>query len=837
MSESIYNFTLSLMDLTGYHERELTEKRGFSKESIKHYRFVSSGSYMVGIEPKLRSKFTEAELIASGIFVDDGKAGSINPMLLEDRIVIPYLDKTGECYYLRPHKMGLAGIPIEVYHRMNLWSDHVILTEGEFKAAAGCQLGLATIAVPGISSFSEAHFPALVKVLNDHKVKRVTVLFDNEVKDDPAFPKRYKDNPNDRYDTQFYAYYMAKKLSDEGFTTDVGWLPDGWRVDGKADIDGALALGKTTDDFRKILKEAKSHRHYLSGLDKEIQNVLLRKNAQKRYRHHIRKEFGHYVASRKRGKLEYDEVISNFVIKIVATHRTQEGVVREIMFVNEFNEFSSSFSMDPEDMVDSFKTFCYRHGNFSWQGKPEDLDAIWVSEFLMDDGRTIVEPDHIGWIDSEKSWLFGNIFIDESGVETRPNKDHVFWKQKKGIKPIPLGITTGKSSISEGIPYLHLSEINMTDVKNRLSECIGPNEAALCLGWVSAVPFMEEVFDDFGCFPFLFVTGRRGSGKSTVAEWLMNFYGLENAGKMASDTTAVGVQRYLAYYSSLPVYLDEYRNTKQITMKNGFFRNAYNRQSAGKGTREGFGVREAKIRGTLLLSGEETPEDNALLTRCVPVLISEKNRVKNHFNWFQANRTKFSYHIYDILRHRKERLEVFRRVLTEGKEYFVAQGSDDRLAVNYAIVAAGYAVAFGEKDLDFAKWLAIETTRVKAEYQDEQAVSVFLHDLLVLKTRGELDDRYWDVSDGKAYLYFRGLYNAWSKDYRNSRGEVTFKESAIRDYIKEEPGFISVDHQHQWHGERRHCVVFDLSKASDEIVNLVYSDDKSSKSSARKDWE
>jgi DNA primase len=824
MPESIYNFTLSLMELTGFHERELIEKRGFSKESIKHYRFVSSGPYMSEVEPKLRAKFTDAELITSGIFIDDGKSGSINPTLLEERIVIPYLDKAGECYLLRPHKMGLTSIPIEVYHRMNLWNDSIILTEGEFKAAAGCQLGFATIAVPGISSFSEKHFPELVKVLNDHKVRKVCVIFDNEVKDDPAFPLKYKDNPQDRYDTQFYAYYMAKRLSDEGFSTEVGWLPDGWRKDGKIDIDGAMAQGRTHDDLAKVVKDAKPHKQYLSELDKDIQQILLRKNAQKRYHHHIRKEFGHYVATRKRGKLDYDEVISNFIIKIVATHRTQEGVVREIMFINEFGESSGVFGMEAGDMVgsDSFSSFCYLHGNFCWRGTAEDLSTIWQSEFLMDDGRTIMEPDHIGWVESERMWMFGNVAITEDGKELRPDKNHVFWREKRGIKPVPLGITTGKMAISEGIPYLHMAAFDVATIRSRLGECIGANEAALCLGWISAVPFMEEVFDAYGCFPFLFVTGRRGSGKSTVAEWLMNFYGLENAGKMAADTTAVGVQRYLAYYASLPVFLDEYRNTKFIMMKNGFFRNAYNRQSAGKGIKDsGWNVREAKIRGTLLLSGEETPEDNALLTRCIPVLISEKNRTVNHFNWFQANRGKFSCHIYDILKRKKDLLAQFMKVLNEGKEFFVGEGADDRLAVNYAIVAAGYAIAFGESDIDFAKWLAIETTRVRAEYQDEQAVSVFLHDLLVLKTRKEIDDSYWDIQGGKIYIYGRGLYNIWSKDFLRSRGEVTFKESAIRDYLKEEPGYIESGVQHRWKGERRECTVFDLDKAPDEILSLV----------------
>ena len=61
-----------------------------------------------------------------------------------------------------------------------------------------------------------------------------------EIKDDPKLPN-YKPDVTDRYDTQYYAYLMAKMLNKSGFETIIGTLPDSWRVQGKIDIDGALA--------------------------------------------------------------------------------------------------------------------------------------------------------------------------------------------------------------------------------------------------------------------------------------------------------------------------------------------------------------------------------------------------------------------------------------------------------------------------------------------------------------------------------------------------------------------------------------------------------------------
>lgn len=819
----IYEFITAHGRLSEEHKKQLQENRGFTEETISRNRFFSGGKYLIEAEEELVKRYKQEDLIESGVCIHDGKTINISPMLLEDRVIIPYLNNEKKAYYIRPHKLGLKGVPIEIYQELNAFDRGVILTEGEFKAAAAVQMGVSSIAVPGIGSFSDQHFSRLAKFLNEHKIREICIVFDNEVKDDPKFPDKYKDNPANRYDVQYYAYYMAYRLDKEGFDCRVGWLPDSWRIQGKADIDGALAQGRTKEDLARVVSGSKTYRVFLTDLSKEAQTVIQRKQARRYFKSHVRKEFGKYVASRKRGKAEYDEIISNFTIRVMATHETPEGIVRELCFINEFGQSAPFFAISAEAMYgpDGFGTFCLSRGNYIWRGTKDDLNNIWEDEFLNDDGRHIIEPDHIGWIEEEESWLFGNVLITKEGKELRGDRNHVFWTEKRGIKPVALGISAGRSVISEGIPYLSLSNFDANEARNKLAKTIGDMETNLCLGWASAIVFLEEVFELYGCFPFLFITGRRGSGKSSIAEWLMNFFGLENAGKQCADTTAVAVQRYLAYYSSLPVFLDEYRNTKQVVAKNGFLRNAYNRQSAGKGVKSDFGIREGKIRGTLLLAGEETPEDNALLTRCIMVLIKEANRKENNFNWFMTNRTKFSNHILNLIRNKKELREKFISVLNEGKEYFVKQGADDRTAINYAVACAGYAVSFGDQDLDFARWVTKETIRVKNEYQEEQAVTLFLDDLMVLKTRGLINENYWDHADGRIYLYFHGLYTIWSQEFRKTRGDNPFKSSAIRDYLKEESGFLETNKAWRISGEVKKCVVFDENLAPDSVKSLV----------------
>ena len=72
------------------------------------------------------------------------------------------------------------------------------------------------------------------------------------------------------------------------------------------------------------------------------------------------------------------------------------------------------------------------------------------------------------------------------------------------------------------------------------------------------------------------------------------------------------------------------------------------------------------------------------------------------------------------------------------------------------------------------------------------------------------------------YLYFHGLYNIYARDYQSRRREAPFKAEAIRNYLKDEPGFITVSQSHRLSNDGTcKCVVFTESAAPDFIRDLV----------------
>ena len=146
---------------------------------------------------------------------------------------------------------------------------------------------------------------------------------------------------------------------------------------------------------------------------------------------------------------------------------------------------------------------------------------------------------------------------------------------------------------------------------------------------------------------------------------------------------------------------------------------------------------------------------------------------------------------------------------------------DDRMSMNYSVPVAGYCVAFNDKDLSFATWLKDEIKRIKTAQDSDNIIDIFLSDLQVLKLNKKIDGRYWDVSDGKIFLYLHGLYNVWAQDYRNRKGEPPFKASSIRDYLKDEPGYLQHVNIHQFGSMRTGGIVFDYDTANESIRSMV----------------
>lgn len=823
-----YERLIELAHLTDEDRASLKAKRGFTDQLIEEFRFRSSGDYLREIIMGLQAEYSGERLLEVGILRNVNGTLLPEKQLLSGRILIPYLDEDGRVYHMRPHKLGFSDIPAEPYCRYLLRNrpKKVVLTEGEFKAGALYAWGIPGIGGPGTGSFGDKNFDRLVFMLQEFEVKEVCIIYDSEEKGNPEH-SNFKPEINKRFDTQYWSYMMAYKLFQAGFRTTIGWLPVEWRIDGKIDFDGALAQGRTKAEIQKVINQAKTYKEFLDSLDEDGQRVVKKKIAKHFSKKNIRREFNKYIATSMGPNGEVDKEISNFVINIKSNFFTQDNVIRNVQLVNTYGEASEVFPLEPSAMaaVDAFKKFVLGKGNYVFKGSGTDLTNIWEYEFLNNDGELIYMPEQIGWIDAHKVWLFGNLAI-KNGKTYRPDNDGIIWVEGKGFKPQSFSVSAERSVGEDAIPHLSEKEINIQDIADRMRHSVGGYEAYIAIGWVIATIFSKDIFARYKCLPILFPHGKRESGKSTFMRWIMMFFGVETEGiSVGKTTTANFIARALSYWSSLGIWLDEYRNEPGVIEKDGLFRSAYNRQVSGKGTATAFQTKGFSVHSVIAISGEELPKDNGLFTRCISLQISSYKRNREFYEWINRSSEYFSYLTFYLIKNYDLYKDRILANIADLKITLVQRGITDRTAENWAICAACFDTVVKE-DQGFIKWVETTCQEIKRTGEEDHMLNQFWLDINTMISSNLLGEKHLKVEDKKLFVWLQGVYNEWSAYYRKRSGRDPFDLQSIYKYLRDEPYCLKDDARTRFGKVQRRAVAVNLELANEIIREIADSLDE-----------
>lgn len=793
----IYNEIARRGRITEEHRKELRSKRGFTNETIEKCGFFSAGAELKKSIEELCVQHGIETMIQTGLYNAKVSPPAVASTWSQPGIVIPYF--VGEdCVYIRRHKYGPKSVPVEMYlPQRSVPSGTVVLAESEFKAAAAWQLGFNAVGIPGIASFSKVHWPKMRDAFKEARAKEVLVCFDSEVKDNPTYAN-FKQDPQKRYDTEFYAYLMGYLFNRADIPAKIATLPDHWRKNGKIDIDGAVADGKTRADFEAVFGNALLPDTYLDSLNEEAGPIVRTKVSAFFAKTRLEERHNCYWwrTVDKDGNEKHIKV-SNFKLDIVATYDDPEAFNRAVVFTDEHGRRSRMVMISPEHVLSAgkFREWAVGKGNYVWEGSDKALQSLWNQLFTTHGPRVIYRPDHVGLIDGGEIWLFGNCGITASGSVLYPDEDNIIYHPEtgQGYKAIgPEG--DSRRDTRDRRPRLNLKGgPSLEEISDKLVENFGTYAPAVAVGWLIGTIYSDDLFKLYDSFPFLFLFGKRRGGKSTLARYLCAITGQEVEGDSIAESTQTGIGRTASYLSSLPYWLEEYRNEQKIVRMGAYLRAAYNRAGASKGLKADFGTRSVNFRAALLICGEDTPNDAAMLSRCVVLSIDEKARTGKRYEELQATYHSFSGCFLDLVKRRASIMEDLKARISQARDYLRKNGvNDDRTALNWSIPIACYSTVI-RTDPAFLSW-ALEQARIAhVSNEEELTVHQYLNDLSVMFREGRLnraDHAQADirVDSDKLYIRITDAYSKWC-EFASRRGTEIMKASTIAAALKDVPGF------------------------------------------------
>lgn len=524
------------------------------------------------------------------------------------------------------------------------------------------------------------------------------------------------------------------------------------------------------------------------------------------------------------------EKISNFIINIKHTLHYKNKRKRQITLIN--GDFETEpFIIESKNMTNArtFQSLCLDMGNFIFEGNTIDMKEIWKLEFAKNvDEPEVYLIDEVGYIREHKTWLFENIAIRKKRV-IFPDNNGVFWlKDNYGLELFQMVKQMPKLEVPED-EYDLASHLKI--VEDTLNRNLGGFKGTLLIGYIVATIYSMHILKKFDSFPILFAYGKYQSGKSVYCKLLMNFFGLDKKSAIsAQESSQTGVSRFLSYFSFLPIWIEEYRNSEKIMGSSSFFRNVYDKTGSMKAKKEEFGIREVELKGHLLLSGEEMPLDTALRSRCIPVNLSSKERDNKLYSQVLNLSKNFSKITFSLIRQfDKESSIEYLKIVNELKDFYLNEKIEDRQAEVFATVVAGrkFLDRYVPYNSRFEKWMLNLVQKENKRREEESPVTVFWETIESLISKEEIKKFHYielDKKTGLAYVWFAGLFAEYEKGIR-LRKNISFTRQTILDQMSEESYFVAKNKSKRINGQTRTCIILDYKKCPKNIKVIASSKD------------
>jgi DNA primase len=229
-----------------------------------------------------------------------------------------------------------------------------------------------------------------------------------------------------------------------------------------------------------------------------------------------------------------------------------------------------------------------------------------------------------------------------------------------------------------------------------------------------------------------------------------------------------------------------------------------------------------------MLSGEETPADQGLFSRCVVCLFSEKKRDNSLYERLEQMASQFSNLTYLLLSNRSINVPKLLDIIEGFRLTLRQQVQDDRLALNYAIAAA---TAMGllkhfqlpQQEIDrFRQWVIDESIHNRELKESESLLNEFWDTIAVLRAKGEImGSSYFSIEGDQIYVWATGLYHQFESDYRRRKGESPFKYNVLLQQMKEEGYVIETRHAKRLNGRLVRCLILDAHKVPEEFKEFA----------------
>ncbi|AYV68695.1 hypothetical protein C2I06_18415 [Niallia circulans] len=503
---------------------------------------------------------------------------------------------------------------------------------------------------------------------------------------------------------------------------------------------------------------------------------LLRINNEKKY---------YYVRVKTEEKTYKENPISNFIVVPLYTTVKQGGKqIYMLKLISDNQAKVVEFDGETLAIHTAFKKHCMNNGRFNWFGKQANLDSL-INMIFTSPMKELEFIPYMGWNEKEGIWIYPSqayyrdkvIFADEDGIIAINGKYFKVDVDKDDEYRIHPHIDTSPSK-EDLVSYFKCLKL------------LYGQYSILAFGYIAGTMNVDAIVNETDYFPFLYLYGKHGQGKSTALKEFTKMAGINVS--LNTPPSLDSLRKGMSRKSSMPFVVDEAENKNDSSKGIDFIKtcsdslknNVYMRQDFIRGHKEESTIIRFPVKATLMLSGEVLTSVPSIIQRSV---LFDASKIT--FNEEAIRKVKalkeVPYWVGQYLMRTSYRWKHnFLRLYHEIHDYFSSRGWTNihiRIRSHYAMFLASSFAAFAqlndfledeiffsnpEERIEIYQFVYQEMKETQQLTIEDHPAMDFLRKIGLLAKKGQLQNNsdYKCVKeDGYIYLYLApsNIYEAY----------------------------------------------------------------------------
>lgn len=478
---------------------------------------------------------------------------------------------------------------------------------------------------------------------------------------------------------------------------------------------------------------------------------------------------GKYHTTEQKGRKPVDIQLSNFTMKSIFNLSNGTSDSHRIIYLQRYTKekyFIEVFSSEMKPEI--FETHL-KSKRCTFLGTAYQLKMVFACLMDNEDQADIINL--IGWNADYRVYAFADALFTEDGkLYKTDNLGIIKTRERKYYLP-----AFGYSNLlnedykTQRMYKFCPGEADFKTWANLYFQAYGNNGIIGILFTILAI-YRDVVFDQVGFFPFLFLFGDAGTGKTQFTEKLLRLFGVDVIGTSLNNATTPGLSRISSQKSNSLVYLKEYTNETESTIQD-FILTAYD----GAGRTIGMKTTDNKtktflIRSAMIFDGNHLPtQKTAILMRMILLNFENSNFTDEQTSAFHKLKemadSGFGNVLLEILKLRSTIENSFREMYLDVKNKFRRnnhQNIPERMIEHLSLIYTIYQLTYDVLNYPFTGDELFQILVENAEshnllIKENSSIYVFWEAFSHNVSKGIIQEYKYELSNSKT-AHFRIKY-------------------------------------------------------------------------------